>query len=179
MPEALALLENVMQNAQADPMVAEMCIQLIEKSRMDAKSSQGSNFNALFQYGVYGPYNSQLNQLSIEQLRQLDPQELLDLLKNLKNYKHTVMYYGPMSQQELDKTVSKLHKTGKKLSPVTPGKEYTEQLTPINEVYIAPYEAKNIYMIQYHNEGKPFSLEEVPAVEFDEVGETGFFGTAC
>ena len=72
------------------------------------------------------------------------------------------MYYGPMSLEALDKTVSKLHKTPKKLTPVTPGKEYTEQLTPTNEVYIAPYEAKNIYMVQYHNEGKPFSLEETP-----------------
>jgi predicted Zn-dependent peptidase len=75
---------------------------------------------------------------------------------------HTVMYYGPMSQKELDKTVSKLHKTPKKLAPIAPGREYTEQLTPTNEIYIAPYEAKNIYMIQYHNEGKPFSLEETP-----------------
>ena len=30
----------------------------------------------------------------------------------------------------------------------------------MNEVYVAPYEAKNIYMMQYHNENKPWNIDE-------------------
>jgi predicted Zn-dependent peptidase len=160
MPKALALLENVMQNAQADPMVAEMCIQQLEKARMDAKLNQRSNFNALVQYGLYGSYNSQRNQLSPEQLRQLDPQELLDLLKNLKNYEHTVLYYGPMSEKEMAAAVTENHKTVAELQAVPEGKHYELQPTPENEILIAPYDAKNIYMRMIHNEQRPWNPDE-------------------
>ena len=160
MPEALALLENVMQNAQPDPMVAEMCIQQLEKSRMDNKLKQHSNFNALVQYGIYGPYNSQRNILSIEQMRQLDPQELLDLMKNLKNYKHTVLYYGPMSEKEMADAVTANHTTVAELQDVPEGKHYEMQPTPENEILIAPYDAKNIYMRMIHNEQRPWNPDE-------------------
>ena len=160
MPEALALLENVMQNAQADPMVAEMCIQQMEKARIDEKLNQRSNFNALVQYGLYGPYNSQRNQLSPAQLRQINPQELLDLLKNLKNYEHTVLYYGPMTAQDMAKAVTENHKTVAELQAVPEGKHYELQPTPENEIVIAPYDAKNIYMRMIHNEQRPWNPDE-------------------
>ena len=160
MPEALSLLENVMQNAQADPMVAEMCIQQLEKSRIDAKLNQRSNFNALVQYGLYGPYNSQRNQLSPEQIRKLDPQELLDLLKNLKNYEHTVLYYGPMTAEEMGKAVTENHQTVAELQAVPQGKHYELQATPENEVLIAAHDAKNLYMRMVHNEQRDWNPEE-------------------
>ena len=160
MPEALALLENVMQNAQADPMVAEMCIQQLEKARMDAKLNQRRNFSALVDYGIYGPYNPSRNQLSINQLRQIDPQELLDLLKNLKNYKHTVLYYGPMTAEEMAKAVTENHKTVAELQDVPEGKHYEMQPTPENEILIAPYDAKNIYMRMVHNEQRDWNPDE-------------------
>ena len=162
MPEALALLEDLLQNAKADKESWTQYVSLLAKSREDSKKNQSSNFSALRNYAIYGTYNPTLNMRSIEELSASEPQKFLDLISNLKNLEHTVMYYGPMSQKDLDKTVSKLHKTPKKLAPIAPGRDYTEQKTPINEVFIAPYEAKNIYMIQYHNEGKPFSLEETP-----------------
>ncbi len=162
MPEALALLEDLLQNAKADKESWTQFVSLLAKSREDSKKNQSANFSALRNYVTFGTYNPNLNIRSIDELNAADPQRFLDLISNLKNMEHTVMYYGPMSLKELDKAVSKTHKTPKKLAPITPGKEYTEQLTPTNEVYIAPYEAKNIYMIQYHNEGKPFSLEETP-----------------
>ncbi|MBR5690133.1 MAG: insulinase family protein, partial [Prevotella sp.] len=93
-------------------------------------------------------------------LRQQNPQELLTLLKNLKNYEHTILYYGPMSEQELANVVTKTHKTAKKLAAVPVGKHYTHQATPQNEVLIAPYDAKNIYMRMIHNENRAWNPDE-------------------
>ena len=162
MAPALALLEDFMQNAKADTDSYGKLVDLLLKNREDSKKNQRSNFSALRNYVQLGQYNPNLNQLSEPQLRASDPQHFLDLIADLKNHEHTVMYYGPMSEKELNKVLSKTHKTSKHLKPVPTGKEYTEQETPINEVYIAPYEAKNIYMVQYHNEGKPWNLEEAP-----------------
>ena len=169
MPKALALLENVMQNAKVDTEAWEQYIQLVEKSRSDAKLNQRQNFSALVQYGIYGPYNSTRNILSVEQLRKTDPQELLTLLKNLSKYEHTILYYGPMTQKELTAAVTKQHKTGKKFLPVPQGRHYTMQATPQNEVLIAPYDAKNIYMRMIHNEQRPWHPEEAAVKAlFDE-----------
>ena len=160
MPQALALLENFMQNAKVDADAWEQYIQLDEKGRADAKLEQRSNFSNLVAYGIYGPYNTYRNIFTSEQLRQTNPQELLNLLKNLKQYEHTLLYYGPMTEKELCDAVTKNHKTGKKFKPVPEGKHYTQQTTPQNEVFIAPYDAKNIYMRMYHNEDRPRQAEE-------------------
>jgi len=160
MPEALALLEDVMHNAQVDNDAWQMYVALKEKSRADAKHNQNSNFNHLVQYGIYGEYNPYRNTLSIKQLQEQNPQELLDLLKNLKNYKHTVLYYGPMSEQEMATAVTSNHLTNSELLPVPEGKHYVMQSTPENEVIIAPYNAKNIYMRMIHNEKRQWNPGE-------------------
>ena len=112
------------------------------------------------QYGLYGPYNGTRNIMSIAQLQQQDPQEILDLLKNLKNYEHTVLYYGPMSEQEMANAVTENHKTLAELQAVPEGKHYELQPTPENEILIAPYDAKNIYMRMIHNEERPWNADE-------------------
>ena len=162
MTEALRLLEDLMQNAQPDQEAYEQFCALTLKSRADSKLDQRSNFNRLVYYGMYGQYNIYRNILTDEQLAQTNPQDLLDLLKNLSKYEHTVLYYGPMTTAELDKALSKAHKTQKKLAAVPEGRHYTMQSTPQNEVLIAPYDAKNIYMRMYHNEQRPWQPDEAP-----------------
>ena len=162
MPQALALLEDLLKNAKGDRDSYDKYVNLVMKSREDAKTDQDENFTRLQEYGMYGPYNSYLNTLSEKELRAYDPQAMLNQLKRLSEWEHTVMYFGPMTEKELNDVLAKTHKTAKRLAPAPAGKEYTEQTTPTNEVMIAPYDAKNIYMMQYHNENKPYSKEELP-----------------
>ena len=68
---------------------------------------------------------------------------------------------------ELDKLISildKNHKTPKKLADTPMAKHFTMQPTPQNEVLIAPYDAKNIYMVRYHNDGHKWSSEREPVI---------------
>ncbi|MBR6878748.1 MAG: insulinase family protein [Bacteroidales bacterium] len=160
MPEALALLEDVLQNAQVDKDAWMMYVQMVAQSRFNAKLNQNRNFNALVQYGLYGPYNSTRNILSVEQLQQQDPQVLLDLLKGLSKYEHSILYYGPMTEQEMAKAVTENHHTDGEFIPALEGKHYTLQPTPENEILIAPYDAKNIYMRMIHNEQRPWNPDE-------------------
>ena len=165
MGEALALLENVLANAKVDKQAYDNYVELIEKARQDSKLNQKSNWRALTQYATYGEYNPQLNTMSTRELRETNPQTLVDLLKGLSKYEHTLLYYGPISVDEVNNVVSKFHKTSKKLAKVPEGREYTRQQTTANEVYIAPYAAKNIYMMQFNNEGRMWSPEHEPVVE--------------
>ena len=161
MAEAAKLLENLLHNAKVDDEAWQQLVAMEEKSRADAKLNQQQNFSRLVQYGVYGQYNPARHDLSIDELRRQNPQELLNLLKNISEYEHTILYYGPMSEQELVQTVTKAHKTAKRLVAVPEGRHYEMQETPKNEVLLAPYDAKNIYMRMIHNEQRMWTPDEV------------------
>ena len=160
MPEALALLEDLMQNAKVDNEAYGKLTDLILKDRNDAKKDQRACFSTLYEYGSYGPHNSSRDVMSAQQLKETDPQSLLNLLKNLKKYDQTVCYYGPMSEGELSAIITRLHKTSKKLLPVPEGKSYEHQEANQNEVLLAPYDAKNIYMRMFHNEKRDWHPQE-------------------
>ena len=163
MPEALKLLEHLMQRAKVDDNAYQQYIAIVNKSRADNKLDQQANFGVLKTYGMYGTYNRARNILTGEQLLQTNPQDLLDLLKHLKEYEHTVLYYGPMTGSDLTAAlaahmVSNGAPVGKKPTPAA--KHYTLQVTPQNEILLAPYNAKNIYMQMYHIEPLKWNPDE-------------------
>ncbi len=177
MPEAIKLVEDLMQNAQVDEEAYNNMVELIIKSRNDAKTNQQECFDRLNEYGMYGPRNSYTNIMSTQQLRDTKPADLLNLVKGMRDMKHTVVYYGPMTQKELDKCLKKAHKTSKNLAAVPVGTPYMEQTTPRTEILIAPYDAKNIYMVQYHNEGTQWAPEHAATINlFNEYFGGGMNG---
>ena len=87
---------------------------------------------------------------------------MLGELRNLKWYEHTLLYYGPLSEKELLKAIRPHIAQGIGKKPVPENKPYVTQPTPENEILIAPYNAKNIYMRMYHNEGRQWNPDEAP-----------------
>ncbi|MBR4899252.1 MAG: insulinase family protein [Prevotella sp.] len=161
MPEALKLLNHLMQHAKADKDAYQQYVAIREKQRMDAKLDQQTNFQYLVQYGIYGAYNPYRNAMTAQQLMDTDPQELLDLLKNLSQYEHTVLYYGPMSEKELTEAIQSPSTINQSSSTIHQSPtHYVQQPTPQNEILLAPYDAKNIYMRMYHNEQREWKADE-------------------
>ncbi len=160
MPAAVRLLENVLTSAKADKESYDKYVGIVLKARADAKGEQRANFSALTMLGEYGAYNPQLNDMSEKQLRDADPQALLDKLKNLNRYRATVMYFGPSDMKTVDGIVSAAHATPRKLAAAPLSRPYLHQLTKETEVWVAPYDAKNIYMTMYHDEGKKWIPEK-------------------
>ena len=160
LPAALNLMEEILHHAKADKNSWNQFIDLIEKMQTDAKANQKSNFSYLWAYSTYGAYNPTRNAIKTADLRKMDPQELVNLLGGLNNMEHTVTYYGPYSEKQLNAMLAKEHKTAKKLAAVPEGKEYKMEEIKQNEIYIAPYEAKNIYLRYYQNEGKKSSVND-------------------
>lgn len=173
LPEALGLLEHLMQNAKVDKQAYSQYVDLVLKGRADAKTNQRSNYRALTDYGMYGAYNPTRNIPSEQKLRQGAPEELTALMKNLRNHAQTVLYYGPMALKELDKLITKEHPTPRQLLKTDAStRRYTLQATPENEVWIAPYDAKNIYMMQLHNQNTGFTPQRMAIIDLFN----GYFG---
>ena len=160
LPAALNLMEEILHHAKADKNSWNQFIDLMEKMQTDAKTNQQSNFSYLWAYSTYGAYNPIRNAIKTADLRKMDPQELVNLLGGPNNMEHTVTYYGPYSEKQLNAMLAKEHKTAKKLAAVPEGKEYKMEEIKQNEIYIAPYEAKNIYLRYYQNEGKKSSVND-------------------
>ena len=160
MQPALELLEELMNHAQVDKDAYDALVNRILKGREDAKKNQRNYYATLCMYGIYGPRNSYRDIVGEQQLKETDPQVFVDLVKNLCNYEHSVNYYGPLGVQELTAVIDKTHQTAKQLQAVPKNNYYVKQEARQNEVWIAPFDAKNIYMRAYHNESRDWNIDE-------------------
>ena len=177
MPEALALLEDLLRNAKVDQQAYEQMVGLMLKDRQDNKADQRICFTFLDYYTKYGPHNALRDEMTEQELRETDPQTLLDLLRELPQYEHEVLYYGPLSEKELEECIAQAHPTEKALKPAPKGQPYLLQTTPEPAVLLAPYNAKNIYMRMYYNEGRQTNLDERATIDlFNEYFGGGMNG---
>lgn len=162
MPRALRLLEQVLHQAKADKNSWLSYCDVVAKNRDDKKKNQRTNSFALLDYARYGAYNPTRNICTVEQLRAMNPQSMVQLITNLTRMPHSVLYYGPATEQQLISIVQREHKVGKTLLKLPVNKSYRLQQTPQNEVLLAPFKAKNIYLRQYHNEGNQWNVSKTP-----------------
>lgn len=165
MAAATALLEKLLMQAVPNANKLENLKSDNLKMRIDSKSNQNSNFTKLVNYVLYGEQNPQTYILSNSEIMKLTGEDLLAQIQELLKYEHQVIYYGPMSAKEVAAVVEKEHKTDEPLKPVDKTPAFNLQQTPENVVYIAPYDANQIYMLGYSNNGEKFDAEVIPNIE--------------
>ena len=160
MQPALVLLEDVMNHARVDKDAYNALVKNILKGREDAKKNQRNYYATLCQYGIMGPRNGYRDIVSEQELKETNPQVFVDLVKNLSKYEHSVNYYGPLDVKELTAIIDKTHHVANKFQAMPQNKYYEKQEAQQNEVWIAPFDAKNIYMRAYHNENREWNIDE-------------------
>ncbi len=156
MPEALKLVEDVMANAVPNADSWSALVDRTIKGRDNAKKNQIQNFSALRRYATYGPELIKENTVTNDELRALDPKHLTDLLSKMNSMDHRIIYYGPMSEQELTANLDKLHRVPKKLTPAPARKQWLAVQPTETTVFITPYDANQLYMSQTTSDGKKF-----------------------
>lgn len=170
--KALALTEKVIDGAVLDKATFDSYIDRVEKARQDGKLNQSANFARLRMYVNYGPKNPATDNRSIAELRALDPEKVMASLKELRNHEQEVIYYGKTPEKQVVKAVDKLHPISKKLIPAVKEDKYPLLATTETVFYIAPYEAKQLYMSGYSNRGDKFdkNLEPVRTIYNEYFG---------
>lgn len=156
MPQAMALLDDIIVNAVPDKDTFDKVVQRSLKSRENQLKNQQSNFNALRSYVWYGPEQLKDMRMTNEEMKNVDPKFLTDGLKRLNGMEHTIIYYGPMDEKSAIATIEKNHKTPAKPAKAEKGKTFA-QLKPTETIFfIAPYDAKQLYMLEYTTDGKTY-----------------------
>ena len=112
---------------------------------------------------IYGDAAKKLN-LTNDELRNLDPAKLTEAIRDLNSYKHRIIYYGPYSETELTSLVDREHKTPAALKdiPNVPRLKMRETTEPV--IYVAPYDSKQLKMMQYSNNGEKYNPSIEPVV---------------
>ena len=172
MPKALELFETLLSDAQVNKETYTNLVGDIIKSRNDAKLNQMQNFGRLVNYATWGPKSPTTNILSADQLKNMDPQDLVNRIHEQNSYKHRILYYGPKSEKDVLALLDKEHKTPAALKDIPVGEEFTKQQTAATRIFIAPYDAKQIYMAQRSDRGEKFD----PAIEPTRELYNEYFG---
>ncbi len=162
MPKALELFEKLLADAQAKAETYTNLANDIIKQRTDAKLNQQQNFSYLTNYAMYGPKSAMTNILTNQELKDMDPQELVDRIKAQNSYKHRIIYYGPTGEKDFLALMKKYHRVPKKLKDIPKGQEFPMLLTNETKIYVAPYEAKQIYMSQISNRDERYNQDIEP-----------------
>ena len=156
MAQAMDIVEDLVANAVADETILANVKQNELKSRANAKLNQSRNFSALQSYVVYGEEGMKAR-LSNEELMALTSEELLAKVREMFSKQHTVTYYGPATKEELLASLNEHHNVPEELQPLEI-KRLANVTTPENKVFIAEYDANQIYYIQYSNRGEKFDV---------------------
>ena len=156
MTKAMDIVEDLVANAVADEAILANVKQDMLKSRANAKLNQSSNFSALQSYVIYGEEGMNAR-LSNEELMALTSEELLAKVRDLLTKQHTVVYYGPATKDELLASLNEHHNVPEELQPLEI-KRLANVPTPENKVFIAEYDANQIYYIQYSNRSEKFDV---------------------
>lgn len=161
--KAMALLEQKLADAVVNQEAYDNMVSDILKSRQDAKANQSVNFSRLSNYAKWGSKSSITNIVSEQELKTLNPQVLVDKIKELKNFDHKILYYGPKNKEAILKDINTNHLVADELKPVPAATEFVEQPTDKPMVYLANYQANQIYMGLMHK-GIPYQEEIKPVV---------------
>ena len=127
MEKAMNLVEEIMATCQPNDEALQMLVERAIKSRTDNKTNQRAAFRALNSYGIYGEKALKESTESDAELRAYTAKQLTDAIHNLFTYKHRVLYYGPLSLNNLT----------------------APQPTDENVVLFVNYDAKNVYLTEY------------------------------
>ena len=164
LPEAMRIVEDLIYNAVPDEAILENLKADMLKERADAKLNQGRCFSALQNYILLGKDYVRETTLTDRQIAELTSEELLGKVRNLMEYSHEVSYYGPSTENEVKALIRENHRIAEELKPLT--LRYPEAVpTPSSKVYLAQYDAKQIYYLQYSNNEEKLDLDSDPYIK--------------
>lgn len=164
MEAALAIIEDKIANVVGNDAILANCKADEFRNRINNKTNQRACYSMLTQYVNYGKENPATNVLSNNEIQALTSDQLLAEVKNALGYEQTVTYYGPMEMAQVVDVVKKYHKAPEKLAVYPNKKEFKLQQVAEPKVVIAPYNAKQIYMMQYSNTGETFDPAMSPII---------------
>ena len=148
-----------MLNAQPDEEILANLKANVFKSRANAKTSQRSCSSALLNYAIFGPEYVSKTNLPNEKIAALSSEQLLSKIRELYMLGHEILYYGPMTEEEMIAAVKESHSISadaEALPEIVPALRKSDK----NTVLLSQYDSRQLYYYQYSNRGEKFDAQE-------------------
>lgn len=162
MGAAIDIAENWLADAQVDRDAYEQMVARLMKSREDAKSNQNTCFSRLRDYVAYGPDQAFRSLITPQEFSDTEPASLLASLRKMMNTEHRVIYSGPASAGQFLAEYNSHRRIPESFTKPVPVKRNQRLTTDETVFYVAPYDAKQLYMAQISNLEKPFNISWAP-----------------
>lgn len=163
MEEAIKLYENMLLGAVGDDTILDNLKKDIIKGRSDNKKNQSNCFSALQTYLIYGPECVKKRTLSDDAILSFRSDEILSAVKDVLDKGHEILYYGPMKTGDLETVLKGNHHVAEG-AEILPERYEKVLQTPESKVFLAQYDAKQLYYLQYSNRGEAFDPFEAAGI---------------
>lgn len=162
---ALVLFEDLLANAKPDQDALNEYVETILKTRANNKLNKGIILrSALTNYIKFGKNSPFTNILSETDLKAIKAEELTQIIASLNSYKHKVLYYGPLSVEEITASLNKNHNVPLQLKDAVKGKEFVEQEINETKVHFVNYDMVQAE-VMFLSKSVPYNLDLVPKVQ--------------
>jgi len=158
--KTVEIMTDLLTNAQPNEGILSVLKADELKSRKDNLNNQRAAQNAIQSYVMYGPEYIKANTLPTTKLIKLTSSELLAKAAALMTKAHTILYYGPASEDECASMLASCHKAPEAGYTPVEKKVILHQQTPEAKVFIAPYKSRQVNYMQYSCRGEKLDPSE-------------------
>ncbi len=161
---AVTLFEDVLKNCKADEAALESLKQRLKKSRTDAKANKGAIMSALMNYARYGQRNPFNYTLSDEDLNKISSADLINILHGLNSNGHKIIYYGPLSMQQLTASLKTMHTIPAAFKAAPSKMNFTLEEQTKNKILFADYNMVQAE-VRWVRNTSAYSADKEPVVD--------------
>jgi len=162
--KAVSLFEDILANCRPDTAALSALKGRILKARANAKLNKQAILQGLVNYARYGAKNPFNTVLTTDELNNLKAEDLVNILHGLLNYKHTIIYYGPLSVESFTSDIVRLHKLPSSFTAYPARTEFPFTTQTSNQVLFTNYDMVQAEIVWIRNAG-PYDVSKEPVVD--------------
>ena len=138
--KAVPMLEDLLANCQPDTAALTALKGRLLKARANNKLNKGAILQGLVSYARFGAKNPYNSGLTTDEINNLKAEDLVNILHSLVGYKHTIIYYGPLSSDAFASSITSLHALPAAFTPYPVKAVYPYVTQSANQVLFADYD---------------------------------------
>lgn len=162
--KAVTLFEDVLHNCLPDTAALSALKERLMKSRANSKLNKSAIMQGLINYARYGAKNPFNTVLTTEEIAAIKAEDLTNILHGLLNYPHTIIYYGPVTQEAFTSQITNLHSLPVAWAPIPEKVKFPFAVQSTNQVLFANYDMVQSEICWIHN-SVPYDVSKEPIVD--------------
>jgi predicted Zn-dependent peptidase len=162
--KAVTLFEDVLHNCLPDTAALAALKDRLMKSRANNKLNKNAIMQGLISYARFGGKNPFNTVLSTDEVAAIKAEDLTNILHGLLNFPHTIIYYGPLTQDAFTTQITTLHPLPAAWTAIPEKVKFPFAVQSVNQVLFANYDMVQSEICWIHNSA-PYDVNKETIVD--------------